>query len=130
MAKQRIALASIDTFATPKTAPIKEKSDDNKLNLNVNDDVNVQGNVNVNVSDNVNVKEGQTRSISEIDREYTEIKKKKGIEDTHTRQTFLIRNDLAKRLDRLAKARGKGWKTKVANMLIEKMLDELEGRSE
>lgn len=48
------------------------------------------------------------------------------IEDTHTRRTFLVRNDLLKRMDRMARKQRKGFKTHLLNHALEKVLDELE----
>jgi len=55
------------------------------------------------------------------------IKSKKRMEETHTRRTFLIRNDLLKRLDKKAKnIKNKGFKTEFINYILEKGLDELD----
>ena len=51
--------------------------------------------------------------------------KKPTVEDTHTRATFLFRNDLAKRLDKLAKGK-RGFKTEFLNTAIEALLNEME----
>jgi hypothetical protein len=56
---------------------------------------------------------------------YDEKTKKEKVEDTHTRTTFLFRNDLSKRLDKLAKNK-RGFKTLFMNKAIEALLDELE----
>lgn len=56
---------------------------------------------------------------------YQEKSKKETVEDTHTRATFLFRNDLAKRLDKLAKNK-RGFKTMFINKAIEALLDEME----
>jgi hypothetical protein len=56
---------------------------------------------------------------------YQKKSKKETVEDTHTRTTFLFRNDLAKRLDKLAKNK-RGFKTMFMNKAIEALLDELE----
>src|SRR5699024_578095 len=53
------------------------------------------------------------------------IKKKKKVEYTHTRNTFLIRNDLLKRLNNLSKHR-RGFKTEFINYVVEQGLDDLE----
>lgn len=54
-------------------------------------------------------------------------KKKLRVEDTHTRSTFLFRNDLQSRLDKLAKkSKVRGFKTEFINDAIEKMLNEYE----
>jgi len=57
------------------------------------------------------------------------VKKKERVEDTHTRNTFLIRNDLMKRLNYFSKNR-RGFKTEFINYVIEQGLDELESNIE
>lgn len=54
--------------------------------------------------------------------------KKPTMEDTHTRTTFLVRNDLKKRLDRLASNK-RGFKTEFINMALRILLDEIEGKT-
>src|SRR5699024_496330 len=53
------------------------------------------------------------------------VNKKDRVEDTHTRNTFLIRNDLTKLLNHFSKHR-RGFKTEFINYVIEQGLDELE----
>lgn len=55
-----------------------------------------------------------------------DFKNKKTIDQTHTRQTYLVRNELIKRMNKLSKSQGKGFKTKVVNHALEMVLDELE----
>ena len=57
------------------------------------------------------------------------VKKKERVEDTHTRNTFLIRNDLMKRLNHFSKHR-RGFKTEFINYVVEQGLDELESSIE
>ncbi|KXY33310.1 hypothetical protein [Bacillus sp. FSL K6-0067] len=47
-------------------------------------------------------------------------------EDTHTRQTWLIKNDTIKRLERLSKGKRKGFKTELVNQALEIFLDQIE----
>ncbi|PGA92169.1 hypothetical protein [Bacillus toyonensis] len=47
-------------------------------------------------------------------------------EDTHTRQTWLIKNETIKRLDKLAKGKKKGFKTELVNQALEILLDRIE----
>lgn len=54
--------------------------------------------------------------------------KKPTIEETHTRGTWLIRNDLLTRLNKLARHQQRGFKTYVVNYALETILDELENR--
>lgn len=58
--------------------------------------------------------------------EFEEKQKKKTVEETHTRQTYLIDNDLIKRLNKLATKKGKGFKTALINRALATALDELE----
>lgn len=64
-----------------------------------------------------------TKSIMDA---YDEKSKKKTVEETHTRSTFLFRNDLQERLDKLAKGK-RGYKTLFLNQAIEALLDEMDG---
>lgn len=63
-----------------------------------------------------------TNSLLEM---YDQKSKKKTVEETHTRSTFLFRNDLQTRLDKLAKGK-RGFKTMFLNKAIEALLDEME----
>lgn len=65
-----------------------------------------------------------TNSIMDM---YKEKSNKKTVEETHTRATFLFRNDLQKRLDKLSSGK-RGFKTMFMNKAIEAMLDELENK--
>ncbi|MYL73049.1 hypothetical protein GLW00_19730 [Halobacillus litoralis] len=56
---------------------------------------------------------------------YDEKSKRKTVEETHTRTTFLFDNELKKRLDKLAKNK-RGFKTHFINSAIEALLDEME----
>lgn len=47
------------------------------------------------------------------------------VEETHTRATFLIKNETLAKLDELARGKGKGFKTKLLNYVLEKAVDEL-----
>lgn len=51
------------------------------------------------------------------------VKNKKRIEDTHTRRTFLIRNDLLEQLDAVSKG-AHGFKIEFINIAIESALEE------
>jgi hypothetical protein len=56
---------------------------------------------------------------------YATVNHRPRMEDTCTRQTFLIRNDLIERLNRIAATQKKGFKTRFMNYVLEKELDEL-----
>lgn len=53
-------------------------------------------------------------------------KTKKKVEDTHTRKTFLVRNDLIERLNKVANERHHGFQTEFINIAIEYGLDRTE----
>ncbi|GEN35938.1 hypothetical protein [Aneurinibacillus danicus] len=59
---------------------------------------------------------------------FLEKKKKATVEDTHTRQTFLIHNDLLKRMNKAARGRERGFKTALVNEAIKRILDEIEAK--
>ncbi|WP_047981736.1 hypothetical protein [Ornithinibacillus contaminans] len=72
-----------------------------------------------------------TKSVPNEENEKSEKKhqilsfKKQKIEDTHTRSTFLVRNELLARFDKLAKGKH-GFKTEFINYAIESALNEIE----
>ncbi|HLQ83085.1 MAG TPA: hypothetical protein VK121_04500 [Pseudogracilibacillus sp.] len=72
--------------------------------------------------------EGEDEDYQEGKNELSKmIETKKKMEDTHTRRTFLIENELLERLDKKAKSiENKGFKTSFINYILEKGLDELD----
>lgn len=52
--------------------------------------------------------------------------KEEKVEDTHKRSTFLVRKDLLRRLNKIAKSQKHGFKTEFINTAIEIALDEIE----
>jgi len=66
------------------------------------------------------VKEKKDEQLSKI------VKKKEKVEDTHTRRTFLVKNELLQELDDFAnQINNNGFKTEFINYVIEKGLTEL-----
>jgi hypothetical protein len=63
-------------------------------------------------------------TINILERIEADRKAKKTIEDTHTRRTFLIRNDILKELDRICRGK-RGYATQVVNLALEKALVEI-----
>jgi hypothetical protein len=57
---------------------------------------------------------------------FYEKKNKEKVEDTHTRTTFLMRNDLINKVNALSIEKGKGFKTHFFNQAIENLLKEIE----
>jgi hypothetical protein len=56
-------------------------------------------------------------TINILERIEADRKAKKTIEDTHTRRTFLIRNDILKELDRICRGK-RGYATQVVNYFV------------
>ena len=54
--------------------------------------------------------------------------KKAKKEDTHTRVTFLVDNNLLKRFDSLGKRKGRGWKSAAINSAIAAVIAHAEGK--
>src|SRR5699024_2356528 len=55
------------------------------------------------------------------------VRKRKKVEETHTRRTFLIKNELLERLDEFAyRVNNTGFKTEFIHYIMEKGLNELE----
>jgi hypothetical protein len=57
---------------------------------------------------------------------FYEKKNKKKVEDTHTRATFLMRNDLLDKVNEISTDKGRGFKTHFFNQAVEKLLKEIE----
>lgn len=55
-----------------------------------------------------------------------QVKERQKMEDIYSRHTFLIRNDLLKRLEKTVKKKPRGFKTQLINKLLETALDQLE----
>lgn len=76
----------------------------------------------------------QLEEKNDISRGWEEKRKKLRVEDTSTRATFLIQNDLISRLDQLAQnekrssGTNRGYKTHVVNEALRRALDEIEGK--
>lgn len=74
------------------------------------------------VEENKQVKKSKASLESKMEAK----KNKKRMEDTHTRSTFLFRNDLKERLEALADIEPRGYKTEFFNTAIETFLDTLD----
>ncbi|MGV3464925.1 MAG: hypothetical protein ACO1OT_06485 [Heyndrickxia sp.] len=53
-------------------------------------------------------------------------KQRETIADTHTRKTFIIKNELLKQFLKLQKKHGRGFQTWFINEAIERLLKEIE----
>lgn len=69
--------------------------------------------------------ETESETIS-IDKFKSLSNKREKIEDTHSRKTFLVRNDLIERLKKVADNKHHGFQTEFINIAIEFALDQVE----
>ncbi|OQR53157.1 hypothetical protein [Bacillus sp. CDB3] len=75
------------------------------------------------VSDEKEVKEDN--SLSSLMEKYD---KKKTVEETHKRRTFLIRRELINRIDEIAKDKPKGFVTDLVNTALDSVITQLENK--
>ncbi|MGH1111221.1 hypothetical protein [Bacillus paranthracis] len=96
---------------------------DRKLTTAFDDDNNNENNLNGENTEEI--EELQVNTLSELHEdlmnEYTEKTKRKTIDDTHTRRTFLVEKELIKKLDRVAKGK-RGFKTMAINKALKAIL--------
>ncbi|WP_066385807.1 hypothetical protein [Neobacillus mesonae] len=57
---------------------------------------------------------------------FYEKKSRDKVEETHTRTTFLMRNDLLNKVNSLSTEKGRGFKTHFFNQAVENLLKEIE----
>jgi hypothetical protein len=57
---------------------------------------------------------------------YAVLRRAARFEDSYTRQTFFLRNDLAERLNKIAAQQSKGFKMRLINHVLENALDDFE----
>lgn len=57
--------------------------------------------------------------VEDIVKKFSAEEKRQTTEQTHTRRTYLIRNDLVERLETEAKRHSRGWPTRLINGLLE-----------
>ena len=122
--KGKRSLADFDSF-TSKTSQqhTNETGTSNREYGQSNNSVNSNS---ITEQTNVTVKQNEGGESGFL-QTYEEKTKRKTVEETHTRQTYLIRNDLIKRMEKLAAEKDRGFKTALVNHAIEKVLEELEG---
>ena len=75
------------------------------------------------VSDENDVKEDN--GLSSLMEKYD---KKKTVEETHKRRTFLIRRELINRIDQIAKDKPKGFVTDLVNTALDSVVKQLENK--
>ena len=66
--------------------------------------------------------------VPEAIEEFEKRMRRPTVEQTHTRQTWLVNNELLRRLNKVARNQGRGFKTHLINYALERVLDELEGK--
>lgn len=119
------AEASVISNSKPEElqVPVNNSSKQEQLNATVTHNTNTEQ---LNVTEDANIT-SRTRIPKPIE-EFEKRLKKPTVEETHTRGTWLIRNDLLKRLEKLARHQQRGFKTHLVNYALERVLDELENR--
>jgi uncharacterized protein (DUF4415 family) len=109
----------------------KKEDSINKETKDVNKDVDkdVNNNVQDNVSENVNIESkhtNETNSLNDLSKsinaKFEEKTKKKTMEETHTRKTFLIENELLKEFNRLTKNK-RGYQTMLINEVLRAVIE-------
>lgn len=78
-------------------------------------------------TEHVHIKSTHEITTTRILQSFKESIKRETVEDTHTRKTFIVRNDLLRELDKLSKKQGRGFQTWFVNMAFERLLEELRG---
>lgn len=96
--------------------------------VNENDTDNVQINsTHVYDTNNVHISSTQETAASvELIKSFKDSTKRETVEDTHTRKTFIVRNELLRELEKLSRKQGRGFQTWFVNMAFERLLDELQ----
>lgn len=81
---------------------------------------------NVYDTNNVHIRSTQeTASSVELIRSFKDSVKRETVEDTHTRKTFIVRNDLLRELEKMSRKQGRGFQTWFVNMAFERLLEDL-----
>ena len=76
---------------------------------------------------NVHIKGVHESAATEVLKSFKDSMKRETVEDTHTRKTFIVRNDLLRELDKLSKKQGRGFQTWFVNMAFERLIDDING---
>jgi len=112
---------------------VERNEDDNETNENMNvddvdsdtDQTSTQNDVTLNPSSSDNETNNFTDFKTSILTKYEEKRKKKTVEETHIRTTFLLRKDLAKRLNKITRNKH-GLKTILLNNAVEAIVKAME----
>jgi uncharacterized protein (DUF4415 family) len=122
---------ALNLLAESKKTENVNKDVEEKVNNNVQIDVqeNVQENVQKDVNINVDIESkhiNETNSLEDLSKsisdKFVEKSKKKTMEETHTRKTFLIENELLKEFNRLTKNK-RGYQTMLINEVLRAVIN-------
>ncbi|MGQ7307886.1 hypothetical protein [Bacillus cereus] len=99
-------------------------------NETINERQEIQETNNANTAEVINEQQNADK-LKHVHDKFTEqfleqFKKNVTKEDTHTRQTWLIKNETIKRLEKLSIEKRKGFKTELVNQALEMFLDRIE----
>lgn len=104
---------------------LKGTEESNKNNEIINDSYLLNSNnEHNNETVKLNSNSEQTTANEDLLSIYNEEKPR--VEDTHTRDTYLIRNDLLERFNNVARTQKKGFKMRLINHILEKELDRID----
>lgn len=115
---KRSALTPTEALNQPLEVEPKEQAGTENTNTNIANDVTDTPHSSENKIV-VETAEPRNKRLSDL------MQKRVKVEDTHTRSTFLVRNELLKELNAIAKKNGHGFKTEFINLAIEMALEEL-----
>lgn len=120
---------TIDVTDPHNTEPIQEYNSINTLSNSEQSDVTVTHNTeNEQLDVSHHSSKRRPTRIPEAIEEFEKRMRRPTVEQTHTRQTWLINNELLRRLNKVARNQGRGFKTHLINYALERVLDELEGK--
>lgn len=149
MSSKKRTLTDFSEFEN--TATEQEKDSLKSNTIFEQNDVTVNSNINTdhtngtvkNKTNNEQLKESlksKTNNKKETDLEFSntgnnflnEFKKAKKptVEETHTRQTYLIKNELISKLEELAAGKDRGFKTHLVNYAIEQVINQINSNTE
>lgn len=116
-------IPGFDELADNET--INERQEINEQNTEPNNEIVTED---VQESENNNDSEPEHEHVHDkfTEQFLEQFNKKVTKEDTHTRQTWLIKNETIKRLEKLSKGKRKGFKTELVNQALELFLDRIE----
>ena len=74
---------------------------------------------------NVHIKSTHETAVTEVLQSFKDSMKRDTVESTHTRKTFIVRNDLLRELDKLSRKQGRGFQTWFVNMAFERLIEDI-----